>query len=359
MGTVYLAEQRNLQRDVALKVMSADLEVSRESQLRFIREARVQASLDHPHILPVYEAGEDGGRIYIAMKYVRGYDLAYLLSQSGTLNPNFALSILTQVAEALDVTHTRGVIHRDLKPANILVESRTVDAHYLYLADFGLARRVDGPALTRAGVQPGTPAFMAPEQLMGQHVDKRVDVYALACVLYMCVTGNLPYSGSLEQILYGHLYGAIPRLADPSLKPLQPIVNRGLAKRPDDRFSSCGELLSASRDALRRSKTVAQREQTAWSLSTVGKVKYDNWKALLRLTNQELVLEYRDETFERIWINGEVVWKQLLPRTIKTELIVSDGATKRTLRTLRIQSNYRKTKWEIWVDERLVGSFRI
>src|SRR3954471_15401875 len=194
MGVVYLARQIALDRPVALKLIAPDLARDEAFRARFARESRIAASLDHPNVIPVYEAGEDGDRLFIAMRFVDGTDLAKMLAAEGALAPALAAELVAQAASALDAAHARGLVHRDVKPANLLVTGADSPRPHVYLTDFGLARR-DGSssALTTTGQWMGTPDYAAPEQIDGYEVTPAVDVYALGCVLFAALVGTPPF----------------------------------------------------------------------------------------------------------------------------------------------------------------------
>jgi serine/threonine protein kinase len=197
MGVVYLAEQLNLGRKVALKFMTADLSADPDFAERFTREARLAASLDHQNVVPIFETGSIDGVLYLAMRYVPGTDLRAVLARDGPLSPADAARITEQVAAALDAAHARGLVHRDVKPANVLLAGNDASGH-LYLADFGLTKEMDAQSggLTKTGQFVGTLDYVAPEQIQGERVDARSDVYALGCVLFQMIGGRVPYQGS-------------------------------------------------------------------------------------------------------------------------------------------------------------------
>jgi Protein kinase domain/Domain of unknown function (DUF4328) len=258
MGVVYRAEETGLGgRPVALKLLPAALAGDPDFRARFLREMRVAAAIDHPNIVPIYRAGEDRGRLYLAMRYVHASDLRRVLEVEGRLAPGRALAILDQVARALDAAHTRGLVHRDVKPGNILLAPPVVDgdAEHVYLVDFGLARSdSDDRSLGGAGSFLGTPRYAAPEQAAGRPVDGRTDGYALGCVLYECLTGQPPFpGGSGEAVLLAHLEAPPPRVTTlrPDLPPaIDQVVARAMAKDPDTRFPTCRALLTAAHHAL-------------------------------------------------------------------------------------------------------------
>jgi hypothetical protein len=258
MGVVYRAEETGLGgRPVALKLLPAALAGDPDFRARFLREMRVAAAIDHPNIVPIYRAGEDRGRLYLAMRYVHASDLRRLLEAEGRLTPERALAILDQVARALDAAHARGLVHRDVKPGNILLAPPVFDsdAEHVYLVDFGLARSdSDDRSLGGGGSFLGTPRYAAPEQAAGRPVDGRTDGYALGCVLYECLTGQPPFpGGSGEAILLAHLEASPPRVTAlrPDLPPaIDQVVARAMAKDPATRFPTCRALLTAARQAL-------------------------------------------------------------------------------------------------------------
>src|SRR5881397_2796020 len=248
-SVVYRAEHVRLGRQAALKLLSPGLGEADFSD-RFLRESRLAASLDHPSIVPVYDAGEEDGLLYIAMACVEGTDLKTLIKEEGSLPLRRTLFILGQIASALDAAHARGLVHRDVKPANILVgpEDRA------YLSDFGAVKELASAGMTRTGAFVGTIEYCAPEQIEGGEVDARTDVYALACVLYETLTGTPPFHRPSEvAVLNAHLHAAPPKLtrALPDLPPaLEHVIAKALAKSPLDRYSTCGEFLTAARAAV-------------------------------------------------------------------------------------------------------------
>ena len=251
MAVVYRARDERLGRVVALKLLAGD-EVVRK---RFVREARAVAAVDHPHIIPVYEAGEAEGVLFIAMRFVAGDDLRVVVSREGALRPRRAAAFISPVASALDAAHDAGLVHRDVKPANMLVDVGPGRPEHVYLSDFGVARGVmSSSGLTRAGQFLGTPDYAAPEQISGRDVDGRADQYALACVAYTLLSGTVLFRREVPMaVLYAHLSVPPPRLtvARPELPDaVNQVLARALAKEPDDRYDSCGAFADALREAL-------------------------------------------------------------------------------------------------------------
>jgi serine/threonine-protein kinase len=251
MAAVFRARDERLGRVVALKLLAGDEEVRK----RFVREARAVAAVDHPHIIPVYEAGEAAGVLFIAMRFVAGDDLRVVVSREGALRPRRAAAFISPVASALDAAHDAGLVHRDVKPANMLVDVGPHRPEHVYLSDFGVARgMVSSSGLTRAGQFLGTPDYAAPEQVSGQAVDGRADQYALACVAYTLLSGSVLFRRDVPMaVLYAHLSVPPPRLT--AVRPELPdavneVLARGLAKEPDDRYDSCGTFADELREAL-------------------------------------------------------------------------------------------------------------
>ncbi len=250
-AAVFRARDERLGRMVALKLLTGGEPVRR----RFAREARAVAAVDHPHIIPVYEAGEAGGVLFIAMRFVAGDDLRVVVGREGSLRPRRAAAFISPVASALDAAHGVGLVHRDVKPANMLVDVGPGRPEHVYLSDFGLARGIlslGGP--TMAGQFLGTPDYAAPEQISGRPVDGRADQYSLACVAYTLLSGSLPFEREEPMaVLYAHLFAPPPRVT--SVQPDLPIavdqvLARALSKAPEDRYGSCGAFADALREAL-------------------------------------------------------------------------------------------------------------
>ncbi|MFV8228637.1 bifunctional serine/threonine-protein kinase/transporter substrate-binding domain-containing protein [Mycolicibacterium fortuitum] len=251
MGEVYQAYDSDTDRIVALKVLPPHLAQDSTFQERFRRESHAAAGVSNPHVVPIHGYGEIDGRLYLDMRLIEGRNLGAMLTKTGKpLDPAFVVGMVEQVAEALDGAHAAGLIHRDVKPSNILI----ADNDFVYLIDFGLARTAGDAGMTTAGSTLGTLAYMAPERFDGGKVDLRSDVYALACVLYECLTGERPYpSDSLEQQIAGHMVSPAPRASDkdPRLAAFDEVIAKGMAKKPSKRYQSAGALAAAARAALR------------------------------------------------------------------------------------------------------------
>src|SRR5882757_409936 len=248
MGQVYRAHDTLTDRIVALKVLPAHLAGDPVFQQRFRREAHAAAGLTEPHVVPIHGYGEIDGQLYLDMRLIDGEDLGTVLSEAGgPMAPERAVTIVEQVAAALDAAHAVGLVHRDVKPSNIFVAAKD----FVYLIDFGIARTTTETGLTTVGSTLGTMAYMAPERFKSGQSDPRSDVYALTCVLHECLTGSRPYSGdSLEQQLAGHLVAPPPRPSalNPNLpKGFDDVVAKGMAKEPDNRYQTAGELADAVR----------------------------------------------------------------------------------------------------------------
>jgi serine/threonine protein kinase len=251
MGLVYRAEHLNLRRRAAIKIIAPDLAEASGFRERFNREARIAAALQHPNIVTVYDAGEEDGLLYLAMQYIEGSDLAAVLRSQGRLRPYRAIDVCRQVAAALDAAHGQGLIHRDVKPANVLIEGRTA-----FLTDFGLTKRIEGTRtqLTKAGDVVGTIHYVAPEQIEGARVDARTDIYSLGCLVYHCLSGELPFARDTDvAVIYAHLSEEPPRLT--SVRPelpggLDAVIAKALEKAPERRFQTCADLMSAARAVI-------------------------------------------------------------------------------------------------------------
>jgi WD40 repeat protein len=270
MSVVYLAEDLRLKRKVALKLLAASLAEDASFRDRFLRESELAASIDHPNIIPIYEAGTSEDLLFIAMRYVEGRDLKERL-QRGRLDPGDATDILAQVASALDAAHARGLVHRDVKPSNVLLDTgaRPDGSDHVYLADFGLTKRVsEETGIGDDGHLLGTIDYVAPEQIAGEEIDGRADVYSLGCVLYECLVGQPPFRRDSDiAVVFAHLEAEppAPSAQRPELPAvLDAVIARALAKEPEQRYPSCREFARAALsvavdEASRRLVDVASR----------------------------------------------------------------------------------------------------
>jgi DNA-binding beta-propeller fold protein YncE/predicted Ser/Thr protein kinase len=254
MGRVYRATQMGLSRQVALKLIMPELATEPDFRTRFERESRLTASIEHPNVIPVYEAGDAEGQLFIAMRWVEGTDLRSVIMTEGRLEPERAIGIVEQVAAALDAAHSGGLVHRDVKPANVMLTTAHGQEH-VYLTDFGLTKRAgSGTALTRTGAFVGTPDYMPPEQIKGERADARTDVYALGCLLFHALTGRTPYDRDTEVAkMYAQLHDEPPSAAQAAPGTpfaLDAVIARALAKDADERYLSAGDLGRAARAAL-------------------------------------------------------------------------------------------------------------
>jgi predicted ATPase/class 3 adenylate cyclase len=255
MAVVFRARDERLDRLVALKVLSPALAADADYRQRFLRESRAAAAVDDPHIIPVYEAGEAGGVLFIAMRYVPGRDVRTLLRREGTLSAGRAAAIISAVASALDAAHAAGLVHRDVKPANMLMDARPGRPDHVYLSDFGLSKpALAATGLTHTGQFLGTLDYVAPEQLGGQPVDGRSDQYALACAAFELLAGSPPFHREDGlAVMYGHISQPPPPLT--SQRPDLPaaadqVLARALAKAPAERYATCCDFADALRGSL-------------------------------------------------------------------------------------------------------------
>ncbi len=255
MGVVYRARDLALDRDVALKLLAPELAGDVSFRERFLRESRLAAALEHPNVVPIHDAGEIDGQLYIAMRLVEGTDLKKALRE-GPLEPVRAVRVLEQVAGALDAAHARGLVHRDVKPSNVLLDERG----HVYLADFGLSRYLGDAALPLGPAKSlGTADYVAPEQIRGEQVDGRADVYAVGCMLYECLAGAPPFRrGSDAATLYAQL-----EEEPPVLPGLEEVLPKALAKKPAGRYPTCGELIDEAREGL----GIAEPKRSRWPIA--------------------------------------------------------------------------------------------
>jgi Protein kinase domain len=256
MAVVFRARDERLHRLVALKVLAPALAGDDEFRLRFIRESRAAAAVDDPHIIPVFDAGEAAGALFIAMRFVPGGDVYSLVRGTGPLSAARAVAIVSPVASALDAAHAAGLVHRDVKPANMLLDTRPGRPDHVYLSDFGLSKGAVSMStgLTGAGHFMGTLDYISPEQIEGERADGRADQYALACSAYEMLTGAPPFrAGEPAALMYAQLRQPPPALTSrrPDLPPAaDQVLARALAKNPADRYASCREFADALRAAF-------------------------------------------------------------------------------------------------------------
>jgi len=251
MGVVYRAYDLRLKRPVALKLVAPSLARDERFRERFARESELLMSLEHPNVVPIYDAGDVDGRVYLAMRLVDGTDLGSLLRAEGALEPRRVMAICTQIAAALDAAHRRGLVHRDVKPSNVLVDG----SEHVYLADFGLTRRLDDESAELAEDRSlGTPAYLAPEQIEGGAVDGRADIYSLGCLLYESLTGEpvFPRTSRLA-VAWAHLEDEPPRASRRRAglpEAIDSVISRAIAKEPEERYPTCAALVAAAEEAF-------------------------------------------------------------------------------------------------------------
>jgi YVTN family beta-propeller protein len=270
MGDVYRAYDERLDRNVALKILTPRLADDEAFRERLVRESRLAASLDHPNVVPVYDAGDADGRFYLAMRYVEGTDLRALLRRSGALDPERALAIAAQVGAALDAAHERGLVHRDVKPSNVLVDER----NHCYLADFGLTQSPSDRDLVADGQTLGTLDYVAPEQVRGDPVDGRADVYSLGCLLYETLTGDVPFRRPSDvATIYAHLEEEPPAASERRSDlpgAIDAVLRRAMAKEPDARHATCVALVEDAREALGLAAAAPKLSRRRVALASLG-----------------------------------------------------------------------------------------
>ena len=301
MGEVYRAFDLRLERPVALKLLTAALSDDERFRERMLRESRLAAGLDHPNVIPVYEAGEDSGRLFIAMRYVDGADLKAVLRRHGQLPPERLVRLVTPIADALDAAHARGLVHRDVKPSNVLVDDPGGRDHP-YLADFGLTQSAAHRGPADGGLM-GTIDYVAPEQVRGEQVDGRADQYALACLLFECLTGALPFQrGSDLETLFAHLEEPPPRASERGSDlpaELDEVLAKGMAKEPADRYETCAELVEAASTALGL-ETVHRRSRRSLAIAVGAAVLLAGALVASLLTGTDSTAEERAGAAVRI-----------------------------------------------------------
>lgn len=268
MGEVWRAYDTAIDRVVALKMLLPAFAEDADFEQRFRREARAAARLDDPHVVPIYDVGEIDDRLYVTMRLITGKDLQTMID-ARPLEPRRAVAIIEQIAEALHSAHKVGLVHRDVKPSNILVDEND----FAYLIDFGIARAANDTRLTSASSAIGTWAYMAPERFNSGDIHPSSDIYALACVLYQCLTGQQPFPGStLEQVAVGHMVSPPPRPSERAAIPvaMDQVIATGLAKQPADRYSTAIEMASAAKEAVTGSTPIIGGASTTPALARDG-----------------------------------------------------------------------------------------
>src|SRR5438046_2652154 len=257
MSVVYQAENLRLSSIIGLKVRAPELAADDVFRARFLEESRIAASLNHPNVIPIYDMGSQDDLLYIAMRYVSGTDMRQMIKKRGRILPATALFLVGQVARALDAAHRQGLVHRDVKPGNMLIERRSDDADpdHVYMSDFGSTKHaMSRSGLTSTGQFLGTIDYVAPEQIRGTSVLGLADQYSLACVLYECLTGRVPFEKDLDAaIIWAHVEETptMPTILRPDLPPeIDDVFRRVLSKQPRERYQSCREFIDAARAAL-------------------------------------------------------------------------------------------------------------
>jgi serine/threonine protein kinase len=272
MGVVYRATHLALEREVALKLIAPELAQDGAFRERFQRESRTAASIKHPNVVTVFHAGEDHGLLYITMNYVPGTDLRAMIARSGPLEPAVAVEVIRQVSMGLDVAHANGLVHRDVKPANILVEE--APQTHAYLTDFGVTRHLaSSVGLTKTGDWVGTLDYVAPEQIKGELITARADVYSMGCVLVEALTGEVPFPRDTDVAkMYAHINEPPPSVAKRARlgPPWDLVIGQAMAKDPNDRFASAGDLGRAAVAVLQGKPTPKSQRDVASGPASSG-----------------------------------------------------------------------------------------
>jgi serine/threonine protein kinase len=310
MGAVYEAVQLSLDRRVALKFVARELGADERFRDRFRHEARAGAAIDHPNILPVYEAGElPDGMLFLSLRFVDGPDLRSLLRDNGPLGVSDTMAILTQVGNALDAAHDRGLVHRDVKPANVLLE-RHEHGWHAFLADFGLAKPdTEASEHTLPGEMLGTVNYMAPEQINGGQVGRRADVYSFGCMVYRCLTGEPPYQRETRTAtLLAHVNAPLPVpsevIADLP-EPLDVVVARALVKDPDKRAPSAGALMRWAATQPGLGVATERVEEPPEGTHAEPEARTRSWRRQLRAAL------YTAAVYAPIWVGGYLLGRSL------------------------------------------------
>jgi serine/threonine protein kinase len=323
MGEVYEATQLSLDRRVALKLIARRLGTDERFRERFRREARSAAAIDHTNILPVYETGETAdGRLFLAIRFVEGPDLSSLLREQGPLDPAQTVAILRQIGDALDAAHQRGLIHRDVKPANVMLEAGEGGWH-AYLTDFGLAKPNDDPGEnTASGEILGTVDYMAPEQINGLPLDARADVYSFGCMVYRCLTGDVPFRRETKTAtLIAHANAPVPLPSEAIVglpAPLDLVVLRAMEKDPAKRARSAGALMRWAQNQLVQEEAARRRvtdesptEETISTLASPSPEAVDTAPTRSRLSSFTRTLLFHAAAYVPIWAGAYLIGRSL------------------------------------------------
>ncbi|MDT5350025.1 MAG: hypothetical protein QOH91_3312 [Mycobacterium sp.] len=259
MGRVYKAHDPKMRRDVAIKMLKPEFAAKHGYEERFRREAYTAARLAEPHVIPIYEADDIDGQLYLVMPWIKGTDVGSLLARDGPMTPSRAVCVIEQLAAALDAAHEAGLVHRDVKPSNALIDAK----EHVYLIDFGIVHDAEATNLTKTGASLGTYAYMAPEGFSGR-IDTRGDVYALACTLYECLTAEQPYPA--DSVIVGHLSADPPKPCATNAEipaGFDEVIARGMAKGPGQRYQTPHEFATAARRALTETGPAPRPSDTA------------------------------------------------------------------------------------------------
>lgn len=335
MGTVYLAFQEKLEREVALKVLLPSLTEDMEITQRFLTEAKIGAQLQHPNIVSIYDVGEFEGNYYFAMEYLeRSLKDVIKSSKEGRLNPEIAMDILKQISGALEYAHKKGVIHRDVKPANILLRNDGTPV----LVDFGIAKLMESDSkLTKTGTSIGTPHYMSPEQIQGMEMDGRSDIYSLGVVFFEMLQGQTPYQGTDSIVIaVKHVKDPIPRL-DPNLNQYQPIIDRMMAKDKRDRFQGGNDLVN-SIQKMQLKELSSEKEITVIRKSE---------KETKTVAYSELESEPKKSTFSR--------WKQSIYSMIIILVLILGIVGVSMLK--KTENNAETTFWKLAIEKNSTDAY--
>lgn len=330
MAVVYLATQESFDRKVALKIIANKAFGGKELAERFRREAKIVASLSHPHIVPVYDVGSIGNYQYLAMDYLQGGELKSWI-QAG-LEPAESVQILMQIAQALHFAHNKGYVHRDIKPGNIMFR----EDNSAVLTDFGIAKPLDTQAtdMTQLGLVVGTPAYMSPEQAQAQPIDGRADLYSLGVIFYLMLTKELPYqSQDPLALVLKHINDPIPQLPE-KIRHFQPIIDQLLAKSADDRFESgmalCKALSAIDPTAPAQSATTSTSTKSTKSTTSTATPTAQASSELALMDNEDISsskdeksIEVTHDTFKKFGFLKRHAFKAVIRSTDMQQLNIS------------------------------------